>query len=53
MYVYCCVCYHMIAAPYIRSIIAHRYTLDEDSEHSMNYELSLLPNVFPYIYQCC
>ncbi len=41
----------MIAAPFIRSVagvFAHRYTLDDDSERPMDYELSLLPRVFPW-----
>ncbi len=35
MYAYCVVCYHVIAAPYIRSVgdvFAYLYTLDDDSE---------------------
>ncbi len=50
-YVYCKVCYHVIVAPYVRHIghvIAYLYTLDDDSERPMDYETSLLPNVFPY-----
>ncbi len=27
---------------------AHNYTLDDDSEHLMDYELSLLHEVFPF-----
>ncbi len=49
-YVYCVVCYHVIVAPYVRSVghvFAYLYTLDDDSEHPMYYETSLLPNVFP------
>ncbi len=30
-----------------KSGFAHHYTLDDDSECSMDYELSLLPKVFP------
>ncbi len=36
MYVYCVVCYHVIAAPSVRSggcVFAHIYTLVDDSEH--------------------
>ncbi len=35
MYVYCVVCYHVIAAPYVRSVghvFVYLYPLDEDSE---------------------
>ncbi len=35
---------------YIRSVghvFAYLYTLDDDSESPMDYETSLLPNVFP------
>ncbi len=39
MYVYCVVCYSVIAA--------HMYTLDNDSECPMDYETSLLPKVCP------
>ncbi len=50
IYVYCVVCYHVIVAPYVRSvghIFAYLYTLDDDSKRPMDYETSLLPNVFP------
>ncbi len=50
-YVYCDVCYHVIAAPYVRSVshvIAYLYTLDDDWERPMDYETSLLPNSFPF-----
>ncbi len=50
MYVYCMVCYRVIAAPYVRSVghvFAYLYTLDDDSERPMDYETSLLPNIFP------
>ncbi len=47
MYIYCdCV----IAAPYVRRVghvFAHQYTIYDDSECPMDYELSLLPKVFP------
>ncbi len=46
MYVYCVVCYLVIAAPYVRSgghIFAYLYTLDDDSEHPNHYETFLLP----------
>ncbi len=49
-YVYCVVCYRVIAAPYVRSVghvFTYLYTLDDDSEHPMDYETSLLPTVFP------
>ncbi len=52
-YVYCVVCYHMIAAPHVRSIghvIAHHYTLDDDSECPIDSELSLFPKVFSVIH---
>ncbi len=51
MYVYCVVCYRVIAAPYVRSVghvFAYLYTLDDDSECPMDYETSLLLSVsFP------
>ncbi len=49
-YIYCVVCYHVIVAPYVRSvshIFAYLYTLYDDLECSMDYVTSLLPNVFP------
>ncbi len=49
-YVYCVVCYHVIVAPYVRSVghvSAYLYTLDDDSEYPMDYETSLLSKVFP------
>ncbi len=39
-YVYCVVCYHVIVAPYERSVghvFAYLYTLDDDSERPMDY----------------
>ncbi len=47
---YCVICYRVIVAPYVRSVghlFAYLYTIDDDSERPMNYETSLLPNVFP------
>ncbi len=47
-YVYCVVCYYVIAAPYVRSVgdvFAYLYTLDDASE-LWDYETSLLPKVF-------
>ncbi len=52
-YVYCVVCYHLMVAPYVRSVghvFAYLYTLDDDSERPMDYETSLLPKVFPVPY---
>ncbi len=49
MYIYCVVCHRVIAAPYVRNVVhvfAYLYTLDDDSEHPMDSETSLLPNVF-------
>ncbi len=49
-YVYCMVCYCVIAAPYVRSVgqvFTYLYTLDDDLERPMDYEISLLPKVFP------
>ncbi len=50
-YVYCVVCYRVIAAPYVRSVgyvFAYLYTLDDDSE-LWDYETYLLPKVIrPY-----
>ncbi len=48
--VYCVVCYRVITPPYVKSVVhvfAYLYILDDDSEHPMDYETSLLPNVFP------
>ncbi len=50
MYINCVVCYHVIVAHYVRSVghvFAYFYTLDDDSEHPMDYETCLLPKVFP------
>ncbi len=50
IYLYCVVCYHVIVAPYVRSVdhvFAYLYTLDDDSKCPMDYETSLLPKVFP------
>ncbi len=50
MYVYCAVCYPVIAAPYVRSVdcvFVHLYTLVNDSEHpwtmSSLYSLKIFP----------
>ncbi len=48
-YIYCVVCYCEVVAPYVRSVghvFAYLYTLDDDSEHPMDYETSLIPKVF-------
>ncbi len=48
-YVYCVVCYRVIAAPYVRSVghvFANLYTLDDDSECPMDYDTSLLHKCF-------
>ncbi len=53
-YVYCVVRYRVIKAPYVRSVghvFAYLYTLDDDSGHPMDYETSLLPNFFPFVFQ--
>ncbi len=45
------ICYRVIVAPYVRSVghvFAYHYTLDDDSECPMDYESSLLPEVFPF-----
>ncbi len=34
---------------YIKSVVTHRYTLDDDSEFSMDYELSLSPESVPLL----
>ncbi len=50
MCVYCVVCYRVMVGPYVRSVdhvFAYLYILDDDSEHPMDYETSLLPKVFP------
>ncbi len=49
-YVHCVVCYHVIVAPYVRSVghvFAYIYNLDDDLECTMDYETSSLPKVFP------
>ncbi len=46
------VCYRVIVAPYVRSlghVFAYLYTLDDDLEHPMDYETSLLSKVFPLL----
>ncbi len=50
MYVYCVVCNRVIVAPYVKSVgdvFAYLYILDDDSKCPMDYETSLLHNVFP------
>ncbi len=50
IYIYCVVCFHVIVAPYVRSVghvFAYLHTLDDDLECPMDYETSLLPKVFP------
>ncbi len=52
MYIYCVVCYCVIGAPHVRRIghvFAYLYTIDDDSERPMNYETSLLLNVFHFL----
>ncbi len=51
MYVYCVICYCLIAAPYVSigHVFAHCYTLEDDFECPMYYEFSLLPKVFPIL----
>ncbi len=56
MYVYCVVCYRVIAASYVRRVghvFAYLYTLDDDLECPMDYETSLLPKVFPQRHARC
>ncbi len=51
MYIYCVVCYHVKSAPYVRSVdhvFAYLHTVDDDSECPMDYETTLIPNVFPH-----
>ncbi len=46
------VCYHVIVAPYVRSVghaFAYLYTLDDDLECPMDYKTSLLPKGFPLV----
>ncbi len=46
MYVYWVLCYHVIRAPYVRSVghvFAYHYTLADDLECPIIYETSLLP----------
>ncbi len=53
MYICCVVCYGVIADPNVRSVghvFTYLYTLDDDSEHPMDYETSLFPKVFSYAY---
>ncbi len=42
------VCYRIIAAPYVRNIFAHGYTLDDDLECPIDNELYLLPKIVFY-----
>ncbi len=51
MYVYCVVCYRVIVKS-VGHVFAYLYTLDDDSERPMDYETSLLPNVFPQHAYC-
>ncbi len=49
---YIVVCYRVIEAPYVRivgHVFAYLYTLDDDLEGPMDYEISLLPKVFPLV----
>ncbi len=49
-YIYCVVCYHVIVAPYVRSVghvFAYLYTLDDNLERPMDCETSLLLKGFP------
>ncbi len=48
MYSYCMVCYRVTVSPYVRSVALsfHSYTLDDDSECTMDNELFLIPGVF-------
>ncbi len=51
-YIYYVVCYREIAASYVKSVghaFAYLYTLDDNSEYPMDYETTLLPNVFPVV----
>ncbi len=51
MYIYCVVCYRVIIAPYVRSVghvFAYLYPLDDHSKGPMDYETSLLYNIFPF-----
>ncbi len=50
-YVYCIVCLSCDSSPICKKcfVFAHHYTLDDDSECSTYYELSLLPKVFPRV----
>ncbi len=53
MYVYCMVCYCIIAAPYVRCLAMsfHIVTLLMTIQNAqMDYELSLLPKVFPLVH---
>ncbi len=47
-YVYCVFIYHVIAVRFVKCgyVFAHRYTLGDDSECPMNYELSFLQYFF-------
>ncbi len=43
MYICCVACYHVIATPHVRSLVhvfTYLYTLNDDSEHPMDYETS-------------
>ncbi len=50
-YIFCAVCYHMIVAPYVRSVghvFAYLFSLDDDAERPMDYEISILRKFFPF-----
>ncbi len=50
MYVYCVVCY-LVIAPYVISVghvFAYLYTIDDDSERSMDYEILYSLKFFLY-----
>ncbi len=51
-YVYCVVCYRVIDSPISRMcchVFTHCYTLDDDSERPMDYELSIPLKGFPHL----
>ncbi len=48
MYIYCVVCYHVIASPYVRSVshvFGYSCTIDDDSDRPMDYSLTFFLSI--------
>ncbi len=55
MYIYCVVCYRVIAAPYVWSVdhvFVYLYALDDDSERPMDYDTALFAKMFSFYLRC-